>query len=289
MRAHPASGPREWNTRSATPCPMELKPITDREFAQFQRLIHQIAGISLSPAKKAMVCGRLAKRVRELGLDSYGDYLQRLAGRHAQDELQTAVDLLTTNETFFFREKKHFEFLARHVQAARRPGLMFRAWSAACSSGEEPYSIAMVLAECLGDGPWEVVASDISRRVLARGQGGCYAMERAEHIPTQYLRRYCLRGIGSKTDTFLIERFLRDRVRFVPINLNAALGNIGPFDVVFLRNVMIYFDMTTKQQVVARVAATLRSGGIFIVSHSETLHGISDALEQIVPSVYRKP
>jgi len=268
---------------------MELKPITDREFAQFQRLIHDVAGISLSPAKKAMVCGRLAKRVRELGLDSYGEYLQRLAGRHAQDELQTTVDLLTTNETFFFREKKHFEFLARHVQAARRPGLIFRAWSAACSSGEEPYSIAMVLADCLGGGPWEVVGSDISRRVLARAQSGCYAMERAAQIPAQSLRRYCLKGIGSKKDTFLIDRALRDRVRFLPINLNATLGNIGPFDVVFLRNVMIYFDMATKQRVVERVAETLRSGGIFIVSHSETLHGITEALEQVVPSVYRKP
>ncbi len=268
---------------------MELKPITDREFAQFQRLIHDVAGISLSPAKKAMVCGRLAKRVRELGLGSYGDYLQRLADRHVQDELQITIDLLTTNETFFFREKKHFDFLARYVQGVRRPGLMFRVWSAACSSGEEPYSIAMVLADCLGDGPWEVLASDISRRVLTRAQSACYAMERAEQIPAEYLRRYCLKGIGSKRDTFLIGRALRDRVRFQPINLNTALSHIGPFDVIFLRNVMIYFDLATKQQVVERVVATLRSGGIFMVSHSETLHGITDALEAVVPSVYRKP
>lgn len=268
---------------------MELKPITDREFAQFQRLMHDVVGISLSPAKKAMVCGRLAKRVRELGLGSYGEYLERLADRHARDELQTTIDLLTTNETFFFREQKHFDFLARYVRSLRRPGLVFRVWSAACSSGEEPYSIAMVLADCLGEGPWEVVASDISRRVLARAQSGCYAMERAEQIPAEYLRRYCLKGIGSKKDTFLIEHTLRDHVRFLSINLNAPLGNIGPFDVIFLRNVMIYFDMATKQQVVERVVATLRSGGILMVSHSETLHGITDVLAPVVPSVYRKP
>ena len=141
---------------------METIPISDQEFTQFQRLIYQIAGISLSTAKKALVCGRLGKRLAHHHLRSYGEYFNLLTDKCHQGELQTAVDLLTTNETYFFREPKHFDFLRQQI----KPGQAFRVWSAACSSGEEPYSIAMVLADLLGDdGPWEVVASDISTRV----------------------------------------------------------------------------------------------------------------------------
>ncbi len=263
-------------------------PISDKEFAQFQRFIHETAGISLSAGKRQLVAGRLAKRLQQLGLPSYGAYFSYLATGGAPDEAQTAVDLLTTNETRFFREPKHFDLLRDLASAARGKACSFRVWSAASSTGEEPFSIAMVLADRLGGGPWQVLASDISMRVLARAQRGHYPLERAAQIPPGYLKRFCLRGLGPQAGTFLIERSLRSRVQFQQINLNASLPDLGQFDVIFLRNVMIYFNDVTKRQVVARLLATLKPHGHLMIGHSESLHGITDAVEAVAPTVYRK-
>lgn len=268
---------------------MDAIAITDQEFQQFQRLLQDLAGISMSPAKKALVCGRLAKRLKHHRMESYGAYFRYLTGREGREELQIAIDLLTTNETHFFRESKHFDFLRTRVLPARRPGATFRVWSAACSSGEEPYSIAMTLADQLGEAPWEVLGSDLSTKVLEKARGGHYALERARSIPEAYLKRYCLKGVGSQEGTFIIDRAVRGRVRFQQVNLNAPLPQLGEFDVIFLRNVMIYFDMATKRQVVARLLPLLKPGGYFLVGHSESLNGVAESLELIMPSVYRKP
>ncbi len=262
--------------------------LSDQEFAQFQRFIHDAAGIAMAPGKKALVAGRLAKRVQHHRLGSFGDYFRLLTGGQAGAELQTAIDLLTTNETYFFREPKHFDFLREQAMGARGSGQPFRVWSAASSSGEEAYSIAMVLADCLGDAPWEVLGSDISTRVLARARTGHYPMERARHIPQAYLRRFCLRGTGPQEGSLLVERSLRARVQFTQVNLNEALPQLGSFDLVFLRNVMIYFNGDTKQKVVARVLGPLKPDGHFIIGHSESLHGVSDAVQPLAPSMYRK-
>ena len=267
---------------------MSTIAITDQEFTQFQRFIHQVAGISLSPAKKALVCGRLGKRLQKRGLRSYGEYFRLITSGQAQAELQTAVDLLTTNETFFFREAKHFDLLRAQALAARGGTQPFRVWSAASSTGEEAYSIAMVLADCLEDRAWEVFGSDISARVLERARAGHYVLERTTHIPQPYLKRFCLKGVGSQEGSLLIDRSLRERVRFDRINLNATLPRIGAFDVIFLRNVMIYFDADTKRQVVARLLSVLKPEGYFLVGHSESLNGISDAVESLAPAIYRK-
>jgi chemotaxis protein methyltransferase CheR len=263
--------------------------ITDREFAQFQRFIHAAAGITLSSSKKALVGGRLAKQIQTRKLGSYGEYFQLLMSGEAPDEVQRAVDLLTTNETYFFREGKHFELLRELADAHRGLSQPFRVWSAASSTGEEAYSIAMVLADRLRDRDWEVLGSDISSRVLERARRGHYPLDRATHVPDTYLRRYCLKGHGAQQGTLLIDRALRNRVRFEPVNLNERLPALGSFDVVFLRNVMIYFDGRTKSEVVERILPTLRRGGHFVIGHSETLNGISDAFELISPSVYRRP
>jgi len=268
---------------------MEVSPLTDQEFASFQQLLNQIAGIHLSPAKKPLVTSRLSKRLKQRQCKSFGEYYQQLRGHGGQDELQIAVDLLTTNETYFFRETKHFDFLKQRILPAHRRGAQFRVWSAACSSGEEPYSIAMTLASTLGDNAWEVVASDLSTRVLERARSGHYALERAQHIPRDYLTSYCLKGTGSKEGTFLVERRLRERIRFMQVNLNAALPKLGEFDVIFLRNVMIYFELETKQQVVKRLLQALRPGGYFLVGHSESLNGVTDELRVVMPSIYQKP
>lgn len=270
---------------SASPAPS----LSDKEFAQFRLFIYELAGINLAPSKKPLVSGRLAKRLQLHGLSSYGDYYRLLhTGSHPQ-ELQIAVDLLTTNETYFFREPKHFDYLRDKILPSYRPGKPFRVWSAACSSGQEPYSIAMTLAGHLASGTWEIVASDLSTRVLERARSGLYALEQAHKIPEACLKAFCLKGTGSQDGTFLIDRRLRSRIDFLQINLNTALPNLGEFDLVFLRNVMIYFDNETKRQVVGRIMQTLRPGGHLFIGHSESLNGVYDnGIRLISPSIYQK-
>lgn len=266
---------------------MLAQSLTEKEFAQFQRMLCEVAGIHLAPAKKLMLAGRLGRRVRDLGLASFGDYFQLLQQR--KDERQLAVDLLTTNETYFFREPKHFEFLQEQILPGHPRGRPFRVWSAACSSGEEPYSLAMLLDDRLGDAGWEVLASDISTQVLDKARRGLYGVNRIELMPAEYRRRYCLRGIGAQEGLLLLQQSLRSRVQFRQINLNAALpGGLGNFDLILLRNVMIYFQQETRRQVVQRIVQQLRPGGYLFVGHSESLNGIAAGLQPVRPSVYRR-
>lgn len=269
---------------------MDFSPLNDHEFNDFRQMLGKIAGITLSPAKKMLVSGRLGKRVKHHGHGTFGEYYRYLTSKEGQSELQIAVDLLTTNETYFFREPKHFDFLKQQILPTVQQGSTFRVWSAACSSGEEPYTIAMILASVLGgDAAWEIMASDLSTRVLERARTGHYALERAKNIPREYLTAHCLKGVGEHDGTFLINRKLRERVRFMQVNLNNSLPKLGEFDVIFLRNVMIYFDTETKRQVVGRLLQQLKPGGYFMVGHSESLNGICDTLRPVQPSVYRKP
>lgn len=262
--------------------------ISDREFDLFRRFIFDAAGISLTASKKSLVVGRLARRLQECRVASYDEYFRLLKSGTAPDEVQTAIDLLTTNETYFFRESRHFELLRAHALATARTESPFRVWSAASSTGEEAYSIAMVLAECLGNTAWEVAGTDISTRVLRVAAKGQYPMERARHIPPEYLRRFCLKGIDGQQGTLLVASSLRMRVRFSHANLNTPLPHLGTFDAVFLRNVMIYFNDDTKRQVARRVLSLIRPGGHLYIGHSETLHGISDDAALVSPSVYQK-
>lgn len=266
-----------------------MHAITDQEFGWFQRFIFESAGISMATSKKALVSGRLAKRLQARQLDSFTAYFKLLSSGEAPSEVQTAIDLLTTNETYFFREPKHFDLLRRLATEARAEGRPLRVWSAASSTGEEAYSIAMVLADCQGDLPWEVLGTDISTRVIQRARTGHYPMERARHVPQPYLKRFCLKGIDEQDGTLLVDRNLRQRVQFVHANLNTKLPQIGSFDLIFLRNVMIYFNGDTKRQVVARVLSQLRPGGYFCIGHSESLNDISTAVSAVAPSIYRKP
>jgi chemotaxis protein methyltransferase CheR len=284
---------REWgnnmNTDAMHTSTYAAVVLQEKEFALFRDLIYRIAGISMSSAKKPLVASRLAKRIKYYELESYGEYFRMITAIDGKAELQTAVDLLTTNETHFFREPKHFDFLQRRVLPERKPGKSLRIWSAACSSGEEPYSIAMLLDAALGTAPWEVVASDLSMRVLEKARAGLYPMERMLEIPQNYLSNYCLKGTGSQEGTLLIERKLREHVLFMQHNLTEMPPNLGEFDVIFLRNVMIYFDLDTKRQVVSRLLSLLRPRGHFLIGHSETLNGISDELRPVQPAVYQKP
>lgn len=259
----------------------------DREFEQFRDLLFRITGISLADSKKPLVAGRLHKRLRHHALNSYADYFRLLS--HRRDELQIAVDLLTTNETHFFREPRHFDFLRTKIVPQHDGLRAFRVWSAASSTGQEAYSLAMLLAETLGERPWEVFGSDISTRVLERAATGHYDMGLSHEIPQPYLINYCLKGIGGQESCFSIDEKLKRRVTFRQINLNERLPELGVFDVIFLRNVLIYFQPETKRAVVARLLEKLRPGGWFIVGHSESLNGIAPGLHTEGASVYRKP
>jgi chemotaxis protein methyltransferase CheR len=265
-----------------------LPQITDHEFTRFQRFIFDAAGITLANGKKMLVSSRLGRRVQHYELGSFAAYFQLLSSGLQSQEVQTAIDLLTTNETYFFREPRHFEFLQKQLSAAPAGTRPPRIWSAAGSSGEEAYSIAMLLEDRFEGHAWEVIASDISSRVLQRARAGHYPMERARYIPLPYLQRFCLKGTGKQQQTLLVERSLRNKVSFLQINLNARLPAIGPFDYVFLRNVLIYFNQQTKREVLARVLSVLRPGGWLFIGHSENLHGITDAVQAAAPSIYRK-
>jgi chemotaxis protein methyltransferase CheR len=270
-----------------------MQAINDQEFAHFQRFIYEAAGISLSPAKKALVSGRLSKRLEAHGLGSYGEYFTLLDRGGDAREVQMAIDLLTTNETYFFREPRHFDTLRKTAVAplenGRKPTLPFRVWSAASSTGEEAYTVAMVLKDCLQGRPFEVIGTDISMRVLQRARTGHYPEQRTRQIPPDLLKRFCLKGRGEQAGTLLVDRGIREHVHFAHANLNAPLPDMGSFDAIFLRNVMIYFNGDTKQQVITRVLSVLKPGGYLYVGHSESLHGMAGTLQAVQPSVYRKP
>jgi len=236
-----------------------------------------------------MVASRLAKRLDYYGLRHYGDYYALATGPDFPDEFQMLVNTLTTNETYFFREPKHFEFFRENILKPWR-GERFRAWSAASSTGEEAYSLAMVTAETLGARNWEIFASDLSTRVLDAARAGVYLMDRLQHMDNRLLEKYCLKGVRAQEGYFRVHPKLRNRVSFDQVNLMQPLpASLGKFEVIFLRNVLIYFDQDTKKQVVERLISVLRPGGYFFISHSESLHRVTEQLELITPSIYRKP
>jgi len=264
--------------------------ITNVEFALFQKLIYEIAGISLADSKKVLLVGRLGRRLKHYQFSSFSEYYRFVASGNQPDELQTMVDLLTTNETYFFREEAHFEFLAKTILGGHPSGVPFNVWSAASSTGEEIYTISFVLADTLGiDAPWTVTGSDISTAVLATAQRGLYWLDRTRGLPQSYLRKYCLKGVRSQEGGFMISPEIKRHTKFMQVNLNKALPAMGKVHVIFLRNVMIYFDVETKRRVVARLVEHLLPGGYFIVGHSESLNGLSDTLRAIKPTIYQLP
>lgn len=268
-------------------CRCESTPaLSDSEFHRFRRYIHELAGIHLTDAKKALVSGRLGRRIRHYGLRSFGDYFELVRRDGAAEERQTMVDLLTTNETYFFREDKHFHLLAETLLPGYRPGEV-TAWSAACSSGEEAYTLAMVLAESRGYGRFSILGTDISTRVLTVAKRGVYPIDSARNVPPEYLRRFCLKGVRSQAGNFVVEERLRRHVRFRHFNLNGAWEGLGRFDFIFLRNVMIYFDQETKRRLIERLTFHLEPGGYLFVGHSESLNGMAGRLHTVVPSVYQ--
>jgi chemotaxis protein methyltransferase CheR len=260
-------------------------------FQAFQHIAYQKAGIFLRPGKAALVQARLARRLRELGLASEREYLERLH-TDGEDELVLFLDAISTNFTKFFREPDHFETLVGDVEAALSAGQKrFRFWCAGCSSGEEPYTAAMVLEPLLQGRDWKLLATDISTRVLSRAAQGTYTDEEIDPIPEPLRRKYLERaGVADGARRFVVGRKLRERVVFHRLNLaNRPYPMKGPLDVVFCRNVMIYFDRAMRAGLVGEIARLLRPGAHLFIGHSETLNGIETDLRSERPSVYRLP
>jgi chemotaxis protein methyltransferase CheR len=268
--------------------------VTDRDFVRFQTLIHREAGIWLAPVKKALLVGRLARRLRELGLDSYGDYYERVEAEEA--ERIRMLDAICTNETHFFREPRHFEFLAERVFPAWRDeadagkrARRVRVWSAACSTGEEPYTIAMMLLGAFPSG-WEleVLGSDLSTKVLARAAAGIWPLEKSSEIPEEHLKAFMLRGFGAQEGLMKAGPEIRSIVRFERVNLvtNAWPGG-PPFDLVFCRNVLIYFERQAKISVVERLVDRLDPRGYLFLGHAESLGGFTTKARAVLPTVYQ--
>lgn len=260
--------------------------LTREEFSWIAGFLREHTGIELRPGKEALVMGRLERRLRHHGLSTYAEYCALLTAD--PQEVRHAVDLLTTNETSFFREAAHFAFL-REILGGR-PALdrPLRIWSAASSSGEEAWSIAMTLADCLPvHQPWEVIGTDISLRVLRTAAQGIYPLAAAQKIPADLLKEHCRRGRGDFEGRLAVAGRVRQHVTFRHANLLSLPSDLGIFDIVFLRNVMIYFSAETKAALVTSIEGLLRPGGHLIVSHAETLNGLGSSLKLVKPSIYR--
>ena len=263
--------------------------ISEKEFNSFRKLIYSRAGINLSPAKKSLVVSRLSKRLRHYNLETFSSYYELVTSEKQSEEMQVMVDLLTTNETYFFREEKHFEFLQTEVLPNHKSGRRFRVWSAACSRGQEPYTLAMVLADQFDiSGSWEIIATDISSKVLAHARQGSYPIDEASKIPEHMLSNYCLKGVRSHEGTLLVDKSLRQHIDFRSLNLIDQWPDMGLFSVVFLRNVMIYFDVETKRKLIDRIYHLLEPGGYLFIGHSESLNLVSKKFKLVRPSVYRR-
>ena len=269
-----------------------VRPITEREFTLFQALILKESGIFLAPAKKALLVGRLAKRLRALGLTSYGAYYERIVEQDDREERVAMLDCISTNETHFFREPRQFEFLERQVVPhwKQHGPRVLRVWSAGCSTGEEPYSLAMLLLHHFPPGTGreiEILATDISTRALSRAEAAVWPIDKASEIPISYRRAFMLRGTDSQEGKMKAAPEIRSLVRFERMNLNEERYPVrGPFHLIFCRNVLIYFQMETKLKVIHRLLDVLAPDGLLFLGHAESLNAVTDRVATIVPTVY---
>ncbi|HEX5227178.1 MAG TPA: protein-glutamate O-methyltransferase CheR [Bryobacteraceae bacterium] len=267
----------------------ELK-LTAAEFREIANLAYQRFGLDLKRGKEALVAARLGKKLRKLGFQTFAQYHKHVLADSTGDALIELIDALTTNHTSFLRERAHFEFLARAVKEEFRNVTTLRVWSAACSSGEEPYSIAMCLADAFAAASarqYQILATDISTRVLASAQRGVYPEARFADVPEQWRRTYLLRGRGTSDGFYKIKPELVRRVEFERLNLIEPFRERAPFHVIFCRNVMMYFDKPTQQAIVQKLAGCLERGGYLFVGHSESLTGVEHGLEYVRPATYR--
>ncbi len=258
-------------------------------FEQIRQMVYDFCGVDLQ-GKQVLVGTRLGKKVRDSGLSSFESYCEQVRQDPAGELFTSMIDALTTNHTSFFREQQHFDLLRNVVLPELPKDSNISIWSAACSSGEEPYTIAFSLVDALGEAAFSrtsILATDISTRVLQQAQRGLYPVSRLGTLPAGLMRRCLLKGVGEYADHCLVKRELRALIRFAHFNLLDDCSSLGPFQVIFCRNVMIYFDRQTQEAVVNRLASRLAPGGYLLIGHSESLNGVKHALQYIAPATYR--
>lgn len=275
---------------AATPPPARDFLYSEADFQRVRRLIRERAGISLAPARQDMVYSRLARRLRALGIDRFETYLDRLEDGRLPDEWEAFTNALTTNLTAFFREEHHFPVLADHLLRVRADHTP-RIWCCAASTGEEPWSIAMTVADTLGPGlgKAKLLASDLDTQVLQIAASGVYGSERVERLPQDQLERHFLRGTGANAGKVRVRPELSRMVEFFQLNLLDPRYDIeGPFDAIFCRNVLIYFDKQTQATILRRFMPLLRDDGLLFIGHSESLYHVADILRLRGKTVYEK-
>ncbi len=273
--------------------------ISDQDFSRFASLIYEQCGIKMPPHKRSMLEARLRKRLRALGLDSYEAYREYLFSKDGMvDELINMIDVVTTNKTDFFREPRHFDFMVERALPALIPGTgvgvdrPLRIWSAGCSTGEEPYTIAMVLDDYLWQNrkvDFEILATDISTQVLEKARLGIYHRDKIDPVDEKFRKKYLLRSKNPESPQVRIVPALREKLRFGRVNFMDDKYEVGEQkDIIFCRNVIIYFDRVTQERFLERLCRCLRSGGYLFMGHSETLSGMPLPLRQLAPAVYQK-
>ena len=267
--------------------------LSDDDFRSFKSLIYNKCGICLHEGKKELVRARLNKRLRQRGIKTFKDYYQFLTNEDDGEELVVMLDAISTNKTSFFREIKHFDFLEEHVfpsYAAGNLGRRLRFWSAACSSGEEPYTLAISLLENLGSANFDIkiLATDISTKVLGDAQRGIYTADRIEDIPKPLIRTYFQQGQGRQVGFYRVKPNLRNIISFKRFNLMDKFPFNTVFQFIFCRNVMIYFDKKTQEKLVNKFYQCIVPGGYLMIGHSESLTGVKHPFKYIQPSVYLK-
>ncbi|HLX83556.1 MAG TPA: protein-glutamate O-methyltransferase [Terriglobales bacterium] len=291
--------------RSVSPPPAEPRlespplSVSPAVFQKFQKLIYGETGIWLGTSKTALLCGRLYRRLVALGIPSLESYYDCVSSPDGHEERARMIDAITTNETRFFREPRQFEFIVQQVlprlRAEAEQGLRpkrVRIWSAGCSSGEEPYTLAMLLAEHLpAENGWDtrILATDISNRMLEKARSGVYDLARSVEIPKHLLRRFVLRGCADRQGQMKVRVEIQQTVDFRRLNLNQEPYLIdGPFDAILCRNVLIYFDADSKRRVIANLLSDLAVNGYLFVGHAENLTSISPQLRSVEPTIYTR-
>jgi chemotaxis protein methyltransferase CheR len=293
----PAVSSTHAHTAQGVPIDVAPRAISKKEFLRFQALIYRESGIWLSDVKSGLLTGRLSKRLRALRLTNFSEYHDRVT--LDEEERRAMLDAITTNETQFFREPAHFQLLEQQVlpawQASARAGRRARTiqvWSAGCSTGQEAYSLAMLLVDRLSatEG-WsvEILATDLSRRVLTIAEAGEWDAAKAHDIPPRYLQTFMLKGCGENRGKIKAAPAIRV-VRTLRLNLNDTdYPNIGKFDLIFCRNVLIYFDAESRKRVIGRLLGHLAPEGYFFVGHAESLTFVNSGLRSVIPTVYTFP
>jgi chemotaxis protein methyltransferase CheR len=296
-----ASAGRARTPRNLDPCPDPLPQlsVSPALFEKFQKLIYSETGIWLGSSKTALLCGRLFRRLRALEMSSLESYYDCVAHPGQDEERARMIDAITTNETRFFREPRQFEFMVQTVfprwRADAEHGLRpkrIRIWSAGCSSGEEPYTVAMLLAKHLpAQEGWDVrlLATDISNRVLEKARKGVYAIAKATELPEDLLHSFMLRGVAERDGEMKVKVEIQQMIDFRRLNLDQET-NLGesPFDAILCRNVLIYFDAASKSRVVANLSRHLIANGYLFVGHAENLSSMSSQLRSLEPTIYCK-